>query len=341
MPVDKADRTDPYKQYSNSGSILTDVTFQSPGNVTTNILDLQSITIEKIWVDNNNQWNTRPNPTGDYTWETSFVVQKKSESDWENVQVYTGGTSQNLVVTLRGGNEAPADGWTETITGLPVGEYRIRELQPGWNGNGEINDEDIVKNGGSYYGNAYETTYSEDGNHFTVTNRLETIPDTDNSSITAVKKWYPEEELPEGTTVTVTLQYSNDRGATWKFFASETLPSVNGWTYTWTGLPEYYLGSTIPTQYRVIEEGSANGYIQVNPGEEQEGSIWKFVNVSTTSLTVEKKWGGRCRSRPKSGRGSALPLHRRFDNKWHTGGRKDAYSERRQLDRHIWQPARL
>ena len=101
-----------------------------------------------------------------------------------------------MVVTLRGGNEAPADGWTETITGLPAGEYRIRELQPGWNDDSQITDEDMVGDGGYYYGNAYKATYDERGNHFIVTNRLETIPDTDNSSITAVKKWYPEEELP-------------------------------------------------------------------------------------------------------------------------------------------------
>lgn len=274
---------------ASAGSIVTDANLDS-NLQTTNILDLQSITIQKIWVDNDNQWNTRPNPTGDYTWETSFVVQKKSGSDWENVQVYTGGTFQeDLVVTLRGGNEAPADGWTETITGLPAGEYRIRELQPGWNDDSQITDADMVGDGGYYYGNAYKATYDERGNHFIVTNRLETIPDTDNSSITAVKKWYPEEELPEGTTVTVTLQYSNDRGATWKFFASETLPGENKWTYTWTGLPEYYLGSTIPTQYRVIEEGSVDGYILVGTRDDPNNTH-VFVNVSTVSLTVKKMW---------------------------------------------------
>ena len=136
------DHTDPYEQYTNSsGSILTDVTFQSDGNVTTNILDLQSITIQKIWEDNNNQWNTRPNPTGDYTWETSFVVQKKNGNNWENVQVYTDEIAQDLVVTLRGGNEDTEGGWTAAITGLPAGEYRIRELQPGWNEDDQITAE--------------------------------------------------------------------------------------------------------------------------------------------------------------------------------------------------------
>ena len=189
VPVDNTDHTDPYEQYTNSsGSILTDVTFQSDGNVTTNILDLQSITIQKIWEDNNNQWNTRPNPTGDYTWETSFVVQKKNGNNWENVQVYTDEIAQDLVVTLRGGNEDTEGGWTAAITGLPAGEYRIRELQPGWNEDDQITDEDMVEDGGFYYGNAYEAIYNKSGNHFTVTNRLETIPDTDNSSITAVKE---------------------------------------------------------------------------------------------------------------------------------------------------------
>lgn len=291
ITIGKESNSSDYSINAPAGGIVIDADLDN-NLQTTNILDLQSITIEKIWKDNNNQWNTRPNPTGDYTWETSFVVQKKNGSDWENVQVYTGETSQDLVVTLRGDNEAPTGGWTATITGLPADEYRIRELQPGWNDDSQITDKDMVGDGGYYYGNAYKATYEERGNHFIVTNRLETILDTDDASITAVKKWYPEEELPEGTTVTVTLQYSNDRGATWKFFASETLPGENKWTYTWTGLPEYYLGSTIPTQYRVIEEGSANGYIQVNPGEEQKGSIWKFVNVSTTSLTVTKEWKG-------------------------------------------------
>lgn len=154
------DGTDYNDITQNSGDIVIDADLTS-NLQTTNTLDLQSITIQKIWEDNNNQWNTRPNPTGDYTWETSFVVQKKNGSDWENVQVHTGETSQDLVVTLRGINEAPADGWTETITGLPAGEYRIRELQPGWNEDDQITDEDMVEDGGFYYGNAYEAIYNK------------------------------------------------------------------------------------------------------------------------------------------------------------------------------------
>src|SRR5699024_5481486 len=98
------------------------------------------------WMDNENQYDTRPNSQGgNMTWESWFVLQRKTEDGetWENVKLV------NLYGTNRNNSEGSAgtgEKWRETISGLPTmdfasGEeytYRFQELKPKRDGDGNV-----------------------------------------------------------------------------------------------------------------------------------------------------------------------------------------------------------
>ena len=267
---------------------------------TTNKLKLGGLSIEKVWVDGGNQYGTRPSEgVAGYTWVASFAVQKKTDNDtWEMVKDAAG---NDLVVTLRGDNGDAEDSRKATVAGLPTGKtYRVVELQPGWNDDGKITNEDIVLDG--LYNETYQTTYEginpTEGSDkpvmsVKVTNTLTTIKESD---ITVVKNWYP--ELSEDDTtreITAVLQYSNDDGTMWTPLKTVTLNATNRWTYTWTDLPRYYNDSKIETKYRVIEEGTQADYPfnDVITSTADDGTIvFTLVNIGKTELEVEKIWHG-------------------------------------------------
>ncbi len=115
----------------------------SGNNKTTNTISTTSLTVEKVWEDSDNIYNTRPGGDNVMTWESWFVVQRSTDkANWENVEI----------VRLYGHNTVQAgDRWSETISGLPVSDYsgntstpytyRVRELQP--KDSGYTLDEDL------------------------------------------------------------------------------------------------------------------------------------------------------------------------------------------------------
>ena len=262
--------------------------------ITTNTLDLDSLTITKVWNDGNNQFGTRPSPGGDtYTWTASFIVQRQEgNGKWTTLQSRTG---SDKVFTLYGNEKTDGDtDHTITISGLPEGEYRVVELQPGYKAEkGVIGEQYFVDNNGSYYNDTYKTEYEKDGLKFTVTNTLNTT----GTSITVEKNWHPEGNVPENAAITATLQYSNDNGASWKNLSSVTLNKDNGWKHTWTNLPKYYNDSQKETQYQVVEGNvtGADNYMKLDVSSTEAGNgtvTYTITNVEKTSFTVEKKWVG-------------------------------------------------
>lgn len=268
--------------------------------ITTNTLDLDSLTITKVWVDGNNQFGTRPSPGGgNFTWTASFVVQRQEgNGKWTTLQSRTG---SDKVFTMYGNEKT--DGDTDhkiTISGLPEGEYRVVELQPGYKAEkGVIGEQYFVDNNGSYYNDTYETKYepasaaNTDDLDFTVTNTLKTT----GQSIAVKKNWHPEGNVPENAAITATLQYSNDNGASWKNLSSVTLNKDNEWKHTWTDLPKYYNDNQITTQYQVVEGNvtGADDYMKLDVSSvtDDNGNVtYTITNVEKTSFTVEKKWVG-------------------------------------------------
>lgn len=261
--------------------------------ITTNTLDLDSLTITKVWDDGGNQFGTRPSPGGDtYTWTASFIVQRQENGEWKTLQSRN---NEDKVFTLYGNEKTDGDtDHTITISGLPEGEYRVVELQPGYKAEGgDIGEQYFVDNNGSYYNGTYKTEYEQDGLKFTVTNTLNTT----GTSISVEKKWYPEGNVPENAAITATLQYSNDNGASWKNLSSVTLNKDNEWKHTWTNLPKYYNDSKTTTQYQVVEGNvtGADDYMKLDVSSTEDGNgnvTYTITNVEKTSFTVEKKWVG-------------------------------------------------
>ena len=261
--------------------------------ITTNTLDLDSLTITKVWNDGNNQFGTRPSPGGDtYTWTASFIVQRQENGEWKTLQSRN---NEDKVFTLYGNEKTDGDtDHTITISGLPEGEYRVVELQPGYKAEGgDIGEQYFVDNNGSYYNDTYKTEYEKNGLKFTVTNTLNTT----GTSITVEKNWHPVENVPKGAAITATLQYSNDNGASWKNLSSVTLNKDNEWKHTWTNLPKYYNDSKTTTQYQVVEGNvtGADDYMKLDVSSTEDGNgnvTYTITNVEKTSFTVEKKWVG-------------------------------------------------
>lgn len=261
--------------------------------ITTNTLDLDSLTITKVWNDGNNQFGTRPSPGGgNFTWTASFIVQRQENGEWKTLQSRN---NEDKVFTLYGNEKT--DGDTDhmiTISGLPEGTYRVVELQPGYKAEGgDIGEQYFVDNNGSYYNDTYKTEYEKDGLKFTVTNTLNTT----GTSITVEKNWHPEGNVLENATIEATLQYSNDSGASWKNLSSVTLSKDNEWKYTWTNLPKYYNDSQKETQYQVVEGNvtGADNYMKLDVSSTEDGNgtvTYTITNVEKTSFDVEKKWVG-------------------------------------------------
>ncbi len=294
------------------------------GNTTTNTLSAISVTVEKKWVDNKNQYDTRPNSQGgSMTWESWFVLQRKTEDGetWENVKlVNLYGTNRNN----REGSAGTGEKWSETISGLPTMDfanpdggtytYRFQELKPKRDGDGNVvgyTEDDLegdlsaqlVSHNGTYFeaGNKdsfdYEATYSkEDGTvenkqTVTVTNSLY----TQTNKVIAKKVWYNENggtTAPEGASVTVNLMQQIGDGE-WTVYQTETLNAANNWTYTWKDLPMYKDNKEVT--YQVVEKAfSPDTYINIHNdmSKDADAVTYTFTNVAPTTFSVTKDWVG-------------------------------------------------
>lgn len=315
-------------QYTNiSDGLVTGAEFTSNSNTstTTNTLSAISVTVAKEWMDNENQYDTRPNSQGgNMTWESWFVLQRKTaDESWEN--------AENVkLVNLYGTNRADGEGagtserWRETISGLPTMDfaspesgtytYRFQELKPkqvdgqvvGYTEDDlkDLSDK-LVSDGGTYFeaGNKdsfdYKAEYSPadgivgDTGSVVVKNSLYTRADT----VTATKVWYNEngeKEAPAGASVTVELQQQIG-SCGWTPYREATLDANNDWTFTWENLPMLKDGKEVT--YQVVEKAfSPNTYINIHndmsKDEDADAVTYTFTNVAPTEFTVEKKWVG-------------------------------------------------
>lgn len=290
----------------NSDGLVTGATLKDVDGkwITTNTLDLDSLTITKVWDDGGNQFGTRPSPGGDtYTWTASFIVQRQENGEWKTLQSRN---NEDKVFTLYGNDSESNKSFT--ISGLPQGTYRVVELQPDYqrDENGVIDKTYFVgvdSNGNDYHNGTYETEYTPalndgaatGGNlNFTITNKLKTT----GTSISVEKKWYPE-NVSTDASIQATLQYSNDSGTTWIALDTVTLNADKNWTYTWNNLPAKYPANatTDTTQYRVVEGAvtGADEYMKLPVSSEtndDKNVSYTITNVKKTSFDVEKKWAG-------------------------------------------------
>ena len=303
-----------------SNGLVTGATFTRYDNdgvsASVNKLDTTEVSVTKVWVDERNTYNTRPDPDAPMTWTSWFVLQRTtaqnpSEDDWKNVAVERlyGGNGNDKT-----GATSNSERWEYTFAGLPAADYtdgcssytyRIRELQPK-EGVYTLDDTDInsnIVNGGeedpyNLDGSTYITKYESTDNYWTVTNSLDLyLPEPEVSEIKAVKVWaVPADDTASKAEVIFQLQYSTDGGKTWKSTteanfsnAAQKANAGNEWTVTWTNLPDTIDGKTV--EYQVIER-SGTGWVQTDQSDDSEdGSyIYTFTNTYTRSFDVEKEW---------------------------------------------------
>lgn len=309
--------------------LVTKVEYEEEGNVTTNKLNTIQLEVQKEWDDGQNQFQTRPDTEVEgKNWEVWFVIQRttddaKSEAaTWTNVEV----------VRVTGMNTA--DNGPAIIRGLPVADfqnggadytYRVRELKPNASGYELSRDNDsiagnIIADGGTFAedGNfGYTAAYKPDDgiaepdNESTATVSVENIlirdfGEAESANITVTKKWQPDESAPEGSSVTLHLEYLLEGGTDWTLLPG-TEVTLDGhetptpWTHTWEDVPTKMTvgGSERDVgRFRVVEDAHPDNYVQLPTVDDwPEGNNPEVVtinftitNVETTSFTVTKEW---------------------------------------------------
>lgn len=282
------------------------------GNKTTNTISTTSLTVEKVWEDSNNIYDTRPGGDNVMTWESWFVVQRSTNgTDWKDVEI--------VRLYGRDTEQDDTEHWRETISDLPVSDYsgtsstpytyRVRELQPKDGGYtlGENLSESIIEEDDKLLSGSgdYSVDYTEDSttSKFTVTNTL----DTRKASISAKKVWEPSE--PANASVTMVLRRKIGDGQ-WQDVAGQS-KTLNGpdWTAEWSGLPATINGQNV--SYDVEERNVRPDSYILTERTEKDGTI-TFVNTQSKSFTVEKLWVGET---PAEGTTVQVALYRTTDEK--------------------------
>ena len=293
-------------------SLVRESTFTRYDNdgvsVSTNQLSTMEVSVEKIWDDGDNQYNTRPDPDLPMTWTSWFVLQRQTAADgdtWKNV----------AVVKLYGGDEkgdAAGERWEYTFSGLPTANYgsggnsytyRVRELQPRAGGY-TLSDKDTInanivtgEEDDPYNpdGSHYFTTYQPSGNHWTVTNSLDLyLPQPEVEEVKAEKVWaVPADDTASKAEITFQLQYRTEDGPWTKApFANDAEQKANegnSWTVSWPDLPDTIRGEKVT--YQVVEL-AGSGWVKIDEDDQNEDGThtFTFINTFTRDFTVEKKW---------------------------------------------------
>jgi len=212
-----------------------------------------SVTVNKEWVDNNNQDGYRP--------------------DHVTVQLYAGNTACGDAVVLNDGNE-----WTKTWNDLYAyanGEkitYKVKEVEVPAN----------------YRSNAANATVVDENGNFTITN-THTVETTSYT----VKKVWNDENNNDGVRppfVMVQLKANGENyGDPVKLEAPIGNLSSNEWTYTWNVLPKKSGGEDIDysVEELFVPEGYIDTYSEINTSN---ATITNTYNVEKISFTVEKDW---------------------------------------------------
>ena len=197
-----------------------EVTVNENSSTTTaiNSLETKNLSVEKLWVGDENEINLRPlsidvvvqrkvrqeggdqSEQADELTRATLMAPRTTEDGWENVP---NGNNGYLTVKLEEAND-----WKETIPNLPTYgiqdnglvtyDYRIRELKQGWKP--DTIEDSILDANEKYDGHYTVSSYDEDGSTLTVTNTLTHM------DITAVKAWKPEGLHGDYAEVTFTLQ---------------------------------------------------------------------------------------------------------------------------------------
>ena len=296
-----------------------EITVGGSTTIINNRLQTTDLSVEKLWVGDENETNLRPSPIAvvvqrkvqqeggdqseqaDELTRATLMAPRTTEDGWENVP---NGNNGYLTVKLE-----EATGWKASIPNLPTYgiqdnglvtyDYRIHELKPGWKDDGNLSDDEILDADEKYNGHYTVSAYSEDG--LTVTNTLTHM------DITAVKKWKPGTLTGENAKVIFTLQSRVGNGEWTDVDGQQTIeldgtPDQDGefeaWKARWTELPRTD-SSGAAIEYRVQETlatGLDDEHVTIiYPKDTITGSTadktYTVTNIPLGQITVTKEGG--------------------------------------------------
>ena len=299
-----------------------EITVGGSTTIINNRLQTTDLSVEKLWVGDENETNLRPSPIAvvvqrkvqqeggdqseqaDELTRATLMAPRTTEDGWENVP---NGNNGYLTVKLEEAND-----WKETIPNLPTYgiqdnglvtyDYRIRELKQGWTP--DTIEDSILDANEKYDGHYTVSSYDEDGSTLTVTNTLTHM------DITAVKAWKPEGLHGDYAEVTFTLQSRavNSGEEAWQDVAGRSKITLDGnvdengefqaWKARWTELPRTD-SSGAAIEYRVQETlatGLDDEHVTIiYPKDTITGSTadktYTVTNIPLGQLTVTKKNG--------------------------------------------------
>ena len=279
-----------------------EITVGGSTTIINNRLQTTDLSVEKLWVGDENETNLRPSPIAvvvqrkvqqeggdqseqaDELTRATLMAPRTTEDGWENVP---NGNNGYLTVKLEEAND-----WKETIPNLPTYgiqdnglvtyDYRIRELKQGWTP--DTIEDSILDANEKYDGHYTVSSYDEDGSTLTVTNTLTHM------DITAVKAWKPGTMTGENAEVTFTLQSRVGDGEWTNVDEKQTIeldgtPDQAGefeaWKARWTELPRTD-SSGAAIEYRVQET--------LATGLDDEHVTIIYPKDTITGGTAEKKY---------------------------------------------------
>lgn len=255
-----------------------------------NALKTTTLTVEKSWEDEHNQWKTRPSAI-------RFVIERKekkllgtllellgSDAGWETVSILENGTKVPLSVTMEG-----PDFNQVTISNLPGYSmeqkeylYRAREealIYPA----GEIL---LTESGAPYHVKTKTDAIEKEGNkeyHTAVTNHLQTV------DISITKKWNDKKNLYKVRPEKLKLSVTNQNGKKVEHISYKWEKKESKWTCKVNGLPKYLPGTTIKAQYMFTEENVKHYEAKAKNIAEKDGKVLFENSLSKEFIKAMQK----------------------------------------------------
>ncbi|SFG45530.1 Cna B-type domain-containing protein [Oribacterium sp. WCC10] len=295
-----------------------------------NILKKGDYTITKVWDDDDDRDNDRPDTV-------TFHLQRKidSDADWKTLD------TNKFDRTIKNQKGVKTGAWSiATWSDLPVENaegdaYSYRAVEdavtfytPGVHdaATGKVVDAANDKGTNLSEKNTVISTYSN-------IHKLRTV------DITAAKKWDDSDDKygdrPKNVTVTLYARYTGADGKAVeeavknieladgndvKFNNDVVLSASNNWTVTWTGLPEYKRGLKGAKITYVVKEKAVDGYTVSIADKHTDGvygktpSKFEFVitnKLNPVDIVVRKNWANEFAGIGKGVTGAEVVLQRK------------------------------
>ena len=297
----------PDEETATIGSYTRTYTSQTKNNtVIANSMESTSLQVKKVWEDEENLYQTRPE-------SLNFLLQKTTsqnpgENDWVNAKDAEG---NDIVITMTADNSTDKSTWIKTFDSLPVSEEQDNQVMTLYYRAVEITEETadgkknpksgetvyknyLVTEDGSTVNDASVWQYNIDAgrNESTITNKL--IISESVNTVTVKKIWRNDNAGTPTYDVTFELQKKEGTGEFKSFdpaVEKTILKADEGNEVTFDNLPAINASGDEIT-YRVIEKTTDTRYSSSlsEPVVTDKKAVYTCTNVQLMNFTVNKNW---------------------------------------------------